>query len=322
MREITTISSPQMVSLEARPISSQPVIIRGRGKNKKFWNVKEESTLIDILSELNGTSWKTDSGYKNGYCYYVEQQMEEKLPGCGLKADPHIESKIKTLKRHLAYILAIEDHGDGFWWDDEQKMVVGSKEAFLSWAKNHEGASSLFMKPFVHYDKLCEIFGKRRPAKKRVQVTAEAVAVDPPLAYIRSSETQSNVREEATSITQSTITLPCEPRNENSKRSRVFDPSESEFLEMSKTIRSLAESQKDLTLTMINMKKASTHDVEISELRKKLFSALMKLPGLSPLDVVKAARSIGQDDRKVEVFFSMPDDYKVMFAHLEIDASE
>lgn len=61
--------------------------------------------------------------------------MEEKLPGCGLKADPHIESKIKTLKRHLAYILAIEENGDGFWWDDEQTMVVGNKEAFLCWAK-------------------------------------------------------------------------------------------------------------------------------------------------------------------------------------------
>lgn len=177
----------------------------------------------------------------------------------------------------------------------------------------------MFMKPFVHYDKLCEVFGKRRPMRKRVRVIA---TVDPPVTHIRNSETQSNVREEATSITQSTMTLPSEPGNEKSKRSRDFDPSEAEFLEMSKTIRSLAEAQKDLTLTMVNMKKASTHDVEISEQRKKLFSVLMKLPGLSPLEVVRAARSIGQDDRKVEVFFSMPDDYKVMFAHLEFETSE
>lgn len=314
-----------MASLEAGHNSLQPIIVRGRGKNKKFWNSREEAALIDILVELNGTSWKTDNGYKNGYCYYVEKRMEEKLPGCGLKADPHIESKIKTLKRHLSYILDVEEKGKGFWWDDEQKMVVGNKDAFLAWAKNHEGASSLFMKPFVHFDKLCEIYGKKRPNRKRLRAAAEATDVDYLIGHVGNSGNgmQSNLREDSTSITQSTIALPpSEAGNDKSKKSRDFDPSEMEFLELSKTIRSLAEAQKDLALAMINMKKASTHDVEISELRKKLFSVLMNLPGLSPMDVVKAARTIGQDDRKVEVFFSMPDDYKVMFAHIEIESSD
>ncbi|CAO2830715.1 unnamed protein product [Amaranthus hypochondriacus] len=190
-------------------------------------------------------------------------------------------------------------------------------------AQDHEGASSLFMKPFVHFDKLCEIYGKRKPNRKRVRLNPEAIGV--PVNHIRNCETQSNVREDANSMTQSTITLPSsETRFEKCKRfsSKDVDPSELGFMEMSKTMKSLAEAQKNLTLTMMNMKKASSYDVEISEHRKKLFSVLMNLPGLSPVEVVKAARSIGQDDKKVQVFFSMPDEYKIIFVHLEIETLE
>lgn len=70
---------------------------------------------------------------------------------------------------------------------------------------------------------------------------------------------------------------------------------------------------------MINMKKVLIYDVEISELRKKLFSVLMNFSGFFFMDVVKVVRIIGQDDRKVEVFFSMLDDYKVMFVYIEIE---
>ncbi|WVZ79176.1 hypothetical protein U9M48_026784 [Paspalum notatum var. saurae] len=49
-------------------------------------------------------------------------------------------------------------NGSGFGWDDDRKMVVGDKEQFGGWAKSRPGAAALYIKLFVNYDKLCEIY--------------------------------------------------------------------------------------------------------------------------------------------------------------------
>ena len=57
------------------------------------------------------------------------------------------------------------------------------------------------------------------------------------------------------------------------------------------------------------------------ESRKKSFQVLCSLPGLTPKQVVKATRLIGQEAAKLDLFLSMLDDYKVIFARQEIDDS-
>jgi phosphoribosylanthranilate isomerase len=42
---------------------------------------------------------------------------------------------VKILKKHLSYILEIQQTGSGFGWDDESKMVVGDRETYIGWAK-------------------------------------------------------------------------------------------------------------------------------------------------------------------------------------------
>lgn len=72
---------------------------RDRGLNKYFWTEVEDATLIDSLLELSQSPlWKTDCGLKNGYLQKLKAILEEKLPGCGLKGNPHIRSRVKTLK--------------------------------------------------------------------------------------------------------------------------------------------------------------------------------------------------------------------------------
>ena len=62
--------------------------------------------------------------------------MEKKLPGCGIKASPHIESRYKTLRRQY---WAIDDmlgpNASGFGWNDNEKMVVVEKQIFEVWVK-------------------------------------------------------------------------------------------------------------------------------------------------------------------------------------------
>lgn len=74
---------------------------------------------------MNDSSWKVDTGHKSGYLTYIEKEMAKVLPHADLKADPHIKSKVKILKKQLSYVLEIMQNGSGFGWDDEKKMVTG-----------------------------------------------------------------------------------------------------------------------------------------------------------------------------------------------------
>ncbi|KAI9077630.1 hypothetical protein K1719_040405 [Acacia pycnantha] len=71
-----------------------------------MWSAKEDKVLIDCLLTLKvEQKWMADNGFKAGFANALQSMMEQKLPGCGIKATPHITSRIKTLKRlwQLAY---------------------------------------------------------------------------------------------------------------------------------------------------------------------------------------------------------------------------
>jgi len=81
------------------------------------------------------TGWKVDTGHKSRYLQFIEKELAKRLPNACIKADPHVASIEKTLKKLLSYILDIQQSGSGFGWDDEKKMVVGDKEQFMGWTK-------------------------------------------------------------------------------------------------------------------------------------------------------------------------------------------
>ena len=109
--------------------------ISGNKTDKRIWFVEEEAMVVDILYEMNGFGWKLDTDHKSGYLNFIEKEMVKKQPNCDLKADPHIKSKVKILKKQLNNILDIQQHGSDFGWDNEKKMVVGDKDVFMEWAK-------------------------------------------------------------------------------------------------------------------------------------------------------------------------------------------
>lgn len=46
-------------------------------------------------------SYKADNGFKAGHSMALEMMLEIKLPRHNIKADPHIDSRLRTLKRHF-----------------------------------------------------------------------------------------------------------------------------------------------------------------------------------------------------------------------------
>ena len=70
--------------------------LRGRGQNKHYWTMQQDDALVESLLELSQNAmWRADCGFKNGYLLQLEAMMEAKLPGCGIKSSPHIESRVK-----------------------------------------------------------------------------------------------------------------------------------------------------------------------------------------------------------------------------------
>lgn len=113
-------------------------------RDKKIWTAKEENALVDILHEMNDPSWKVDTGYKCGYLNHIEKELAKRSPHANIKAGPHIQSQVKKLKKMLSYVLDIQQHGSGFGWDDERKMVVGDQEIFNGWAKSQWSSKSIY----------------------------------------------------------------------------------------------------------------------------------------------------------------------------------
>ncbi|GAV89598.1 LOW QUALITY PROTEIN: hypothetical protein CFOL_v3_33012, partial [Cephalotus follicularis] len=93
-----------------------------KGGTKRRWRRVEDAKLVECLIELvNVGGWKGDNGTFKSRFSVQEKWMEEKLPGCGLKASPHIE----TLKKHYGAIAEmLGPECSGFGWDDANKCII------------------------------------------------------------------------------------------------------------------------------------------------------------------------------------------------------
>ncbi|XP_021753802.1 protein ALP1-like [Chenopodium quinoa] len=103
---------------------------RGRGKNKRYWTYEKDTVLIRYLHELSGDpKWKCENGFKNGYMNKLEEMINRVLPNCGLRAVPHIESRIKHWSEKYS-ALAEMLSTSGFGWDVEKKILQVDKSVF------------------------------------------------------------------------------------------------------------------------------------------------------------------------------------------------
>lgn len=107
----------------------------GRGKNKRFWSSEEDNALVAALSELaTDPHWKCDNGFRNGYMNRLEEVVNKSIPGCGLKAVPHIESRLKTLGTKFRAIIQILNLS-GVKWDDERHMISMERSVYDEYCK-------------------------------------------------------------------------------------------------------------------------------------------------------------------------------------------
>ncbi|KAJ8630543.1 hypothetical protein MRB53_023866 [Persea americana] len=74
---------------------------------------------------VNAGTHKDDNGFKLGFLGVIEAVLKQKLPGSGIKAKPHIDSRIKTMKKdfRVVYDMLNGKNCSGFGWDPHKNVV-------------------------------------------------------------------------------------------------------------------------------------------------------------------------------------------------------
>lgn len=155
--------------------SESSSVARGRGKNKRIWTYYEDEELIKSLYEISlDPKWKSEGGFKNGYCSVLENELKARLPGCGLSAIPHIESRVRHFRTKYGAIEAMLAKS-GFNWDDNRKMVQCEKQQYEAHCKDNPDAKGLYGIAFPHFDTLAAIYGKDIATGEGAEGLGEAV---------------------------------------------------------------------------------------------------------------------------------------------------
>ncbi|KAL2937440.1 Mediator of RNA polymerase II transcription subunit 26 [Bienertia sinuspersici] len=179
----------------------------GRGKNKRSWTKLEEECLINGLLEMSADpSWKANGSFKGGFKNKLEEKMNEKFPGCGLKVVPHIESKIKWFKDKYN-VLSEMFRTSGFSWDNEKHMI------------QHKNAQGLWNVPFPFYEQLAIIFGADRATG--VQSETFVQAIDNQEETIELDKGDSDEDEDNGFVNQTRQSSPSEPSSKKAKKKKL-----------------------------------------------------------------------------------------------------
>ena len=100
------------------------------------WTSTEDAVLVNCLLELVNQGWSKDNGFRAGYLQQLEKWMAEKIQNCGIKGDPHLKSRMKTLKTQYRELADMLGHaGSGFGWDDVNKCVTCELNVWNGWVK-------------------------------------------------------------------------------------------------------------------------------------------------------------------------------------------
>ncbi|CAN1154410.1 hypothetical protein LINPERHAP2_LOCUS19997 [Linum perenne] len=139
-----------------------------RKKNSGYfpWNDELDRVLVKCMRNLVDENKIDPKGKFIAGAYIVlEQMMEHEKPGCKVKADPNIISRVKTLKGKFLAMQELRGLS-GAGWDDVAKSVDIEDTVYDEYVANHEHCTKMNRVPFPLYDGLAYIFGKVRATGK------------------------------------------------------------------------------------------------------------------------------------------------------------
>lgn len=90
---------------------------------RRIWKKTEEDALIRCMRNEYSDKWTADNGFKAGFFTLIEKELTKLLPNTDIRANPHIDSKVKYWKTTYNLITDIL-RVSGFYWSDVNKCIV------------------------------------------------------------------------------------------------------------------------------------------------------------------------------------------------------
>ncbi|KAH9619684.1 hypothetical protein KSS87_015753 [Heliosperma pusillum] len=293
----------------------------GRGKNKRFWTKEEDNALITALSDLNvDPHWKCEHGFRNGYMVRLEEVIGKAMPGCGLKALPHIDSRLKTLVTKFRAIVQMLGTS-GFKWDDEKHMISVQRSVYDEYCKVHPNCKNLYGNAFPHFNALSEIYGKGYATGKLAETFVDAIDNMEKSATVQVMIDSSD--DEDTIVSgNGNQTVESAPPLKKVKRDNIFEHEESKKETETESasnpeLASLQAFMKDMNVHLSTMAKvmsrADEREQQIAEKSETVLDVLLALEGVTPQQALEVAQILTAQSNKLMIFFKCPDALKCMF---------
>ncbi|KAL6545616.1 hypothetical protein OROGR_009490 [Orobanche gracilis] len=246
--------------------------------------------MIDVLH--SGSHYKSDNGFKPGFFNAVEQHLAISLPNSGIKAKPHIESRIKTLKSDWSAVhdMLAWNGTSGFGWDSENHMLEAPQPVWQAYIQAHKNAAKLRGKKFPHYWDLCLVFGKDRANGRDAQTAVDIVS------EISTQET--------------------EQVDETQEAGGGLDDFDDE--QPQKNLQMLLEKNQSAEIIGAEIRGATNifnrvfgTESNREELRNKLFEEMNKIEGLTIRECDRAVCKLAQNEELMVIFFKVDEDRKL-----------
>ncbi|KAL2893687.1 hypothetical protein RDABS01_009596 [Bienertia sinuspersici] len=280
-------------------------------RNLSRWSIAEDRALVMAMNELlDFGGWKADNGqFKSGEYAKLEAIMLQKLPGCEKKAKPHIESRVKLLrKKYDAITEMLSPSASGFGWNDEEKYVICPQAVWDEWIKviyylllyffiffYTIAATSIVLFSGTVYDALEEMEEEARGGEE--QEVPELNVEEPNLTNECDSMGPPSSTPQATT-----------PPTSRTKRART--ETIEAIKEFSTKIRKISDVMEAATEHIGRLANCFQHESDSADRRMNLTTEIMQMEGLTPSQVLYVSKTIALNPLEVDFFFSLPENYK------------
>jgi hypothetical protein len=112
--------------------------LNSQDRSRRKWTLEEDIKLVQALLEhYNEENDKQKTRFQPGYLKILEMKLSRTLPNARIKAKPHIESRLKTLKKDFQVIHTMLCGPDAskFGWDNVRKCVVAEDAVWQAYVQ-------------------------------------------------------------------------------------------------------------------------------------------------------------------------------------------
>ncbi|KAI4350192.1 hypothetical protein L6164_004668 [Bauhinia variegata] len=101
----------------------------------------------------------------------MEGYRNQRVPGCGIKGNPHIQSRQKTLKNRwqIVHDMLYWPNSSRFGWDSVNNAVIADNAVWVEYVKLHKKAALFRHIPFPYFDNLCIVWAKDSASGKEAE---------------------------------------------------------------------------------------------------------------------------------------------------------